>query len=92
MQSVETKFIPCTNTKPERIKVSAWCGSKIYSVPMEADGMTQAHTICALRFIKERNWLGGKSYQVVRGGRADTSGFNFCIITDKDLIDVEGVK
>jgi len=92
MQSVETKFIPCTSTKPDRIKVSAESSSKVYSIPMEADGMVEAHTICALRFLKERDWLGGKSYQVVRGGRADTSGFNFCIITDNDLIDVEGVK
>jgi hypothetical protein len=92
MQSVETKSIPCTNTKPDRIKVSAWCGSKIYSVPKEADGMTQAHTIVALRFFEEKDWLGGKAYQVVRGGRADTSGFNFCIINDNDLINVGGVK
>lgn len=55
-----TEFVPCTNHRPNRIRVvcerdSSTTWRRLYSWPLEAESEEEAHRICALRLAKEHN-------------------------------------
>jgi hypothetical protein len=59
MQAIQTKRLPCTNTKPTRIK--AWCfaGSitmSVHSIPREYKA--ESHHYVAEQLQKKLNWIG----------------------------------
>ena len=87
MQSIQTKYVPCTNTKPERSKVVSASGDKIYPCPQLHYSPQHAHTLVALQFLKEREWVktGDK---IVCGDSPDQKGYCFNIITDYSVIEV----
>ena len=43
MQTITTKFLPATNTRGCRIKVTSWLGSKTYSYDYQASDVDSAH-------------------------------------------------
>lgn len=59
MQTIKTRVLPCTNTKPTRIKAtaSAALGSVILSASV-FDTFEAAHRIAAMQLIKKLDWPG----------------------------------
>lgn len=58
MQAVQTRILPCTNTRPKRIKAWAWAGEIIlsyHSMPLEYTD--QAHEYAARELANKFNWL-----------------------------------
>ena len=52
MQTVTTKYLPATNTRGSRIKVSSWLGNKTFSYDYSA---SCAHEAAFNEWLKEQN-------------------------------------
>ncbi len=85
MQSLTTKFIPCTNTKGSRIQVKASRGTKYYSYN-HALNAEQNHYQAAIQCAKDWDWVKDGD-QIVFGGydkgyhAVIVAGYNSVIIT-----------
>ncbi len=86
MQAIVTKYLPPTEHRGARIKVSAQCGSKIYAW----DYVDYSHAAAAKRFAVEKGWRG----RWIGGGMPDGTGDCFVhatganspsfVVTDED--------
>jgi len=81
MKAIETKYLPCTNTKGSRIKAYAEGGNSItIGYPHES---SHAHADAALALARKMGWKG----TLVSGGKADGRGEVFCFLdSDKFVI------
>ena len=79
MKTISTKYIPASNTRGSRIKVTDGDFSRTYSYPSEAK---EAHLTCAERFFREvcTGWNIGK----MLGGHTKTGMVFIC--EDSELI------
>ena len=76
MKAIETKRLPCTNTKPARIKATALGGfSVVISYPMDAEIEAMAHYMAVLALVKKYNLCWNVS-RMVYG--ATEKGLVFC--------------
>lgn len=79
MQTVTTKYLPSTNTRGSRIKVSSWLGNKTFSYDYSA---TDAHNAAFCRWLDAVNLELHKKYEgkhsgfkfVASGGLPDGTG------------------
>ena len=58
MQAIQTRILPCTNTKPTRIKAWAWAGEitlSIHKIPASYD--VTMHEYAARELANKFNWL-----------------------------------
>lgn len=87
MQTVTTKYLPATNTRGARIKVSSWLGSKTFSYDHAANC---AHEAAFEKYLEMVNKEMAKKYGtecpadgwfklVASGSLPDTSGYAFII-------------
>lgn len=79
MQTVTTKYLPATNTRGARIKVSSWLGNKTFSFDYAANC---AHEAAFNEWLNEENkiWPNGKEYKLVAKGRLpDDRGYGFIV-------------
>ena len=67
MQAIQTSFIPCTNTKPNRIKAECWAGKIIISWDY---GLNQEenHRKACQRLIDKCKWNCNFSTGQLKGG------------------------
>lgn len=92
MQTIITKFIPATNTRGCRIKVTSWLGSKTYSYDYQATDVDGAHKSAFNEYLsnlneqmKERHpacqeAIEGNWFKLVAyASLPDTSGYAFII-------------
>lgn len=64
MKAIVTKYLPCTNTKPSRIKATAEGGNSItISFPHED---VDPHETAANALVAKMDW--GRGYRLVGGG------------------------
>lgn len=79
-QAISTKSFGCTNTRPRRIRVKAYAGTRFYSEPSlenECDkrnlliSRETLHLLAARRFVADFGWVGN-----MIGGET-TEGFAF---------------
>ena len=79
MKAIETKYLPCTNTRGSCIK--AWAaGVKSLSIPYPHELRGSAvHAAAAVALCRRMGWTGA----LVSGGKADQSGEVFCF-TDSE--------
>ena len=77
MKAILTKVIPCTDTKPTRVKAYTEGGNSIMVSWSECDtdGRTQgkAHLYAAYKLAKKMNWPGN----LLGGGTPDGYAFVF---------------
>ena len=79
MKAILTKYLPCTCTKPSRIKASAeGVPSKIYSCEKldNERGAVERHVFAARLFAEENQWSGGLSSGGLPGQDAWAHCFN----------------
>lgn len=87
MQTITTKFLPATNNRGCRIKVTSWLGSKTYSYDYAAH---EPHSAAFEQYLQELNEKMAKKYGtecpadgwfklVATGSLPDTSGYAFII-------------
>ena len=83
MQAIQTKYLPCTNTKPSRIK--AWCaaGSVTIGYPHELSGQA-VHRAAAEKLVAKLNWTPahGKAYGPLVGGGLPNGDHCFVMLND----------
>ena len=82
MKAILTKIIPCTNTKPTRVKAYTEGGNAItvsWST-CDDDGRTQgqAHLFAAKKLCEKMQWTG----ELIGGGTAE----GYCFVFAKSLI------
>jgi hypothetical protein len=68
MQAIQTKILPCTSTKPTRIKAWSWAGEltmSIHSIPR--DYTDEMHRYCAEQLQIKLNW-NNQNYGVLESG------------------------
>ena len=76
MKAIETRYMPCTNTRGSRIKAMAEGGNAItIPYPHELSGAA-AHAAAAVALCKKMGWTnhGG----LVSGGNVKNTGYVFC--------------
>ena len=75
MQSIQTKFLPCTNFRGSRVK--AWCeaGSIVLSWDY-ALGVAENHAAAASALAEKLGWVGG-NYGALVGGCLPIGGYAF---------------
>lgn len=78
MKAILTKIIPCTNTKPTRIKAYTEGGNQIMISWDHADGFGkrtqgQAHLFAARKLCDKMGWTG----ELIGGGTPDGYCFVF---------------
>ena len=90
MQTVTTKYLPATNTRGSRIKVSSWLGNKTFSYDYSA---SCAHEAAFNEWLKEQNaaaadgldteLAGGSNDNwfklVAKGSLPDGKGYGFIV-------------
>lgn len=79
MQTVTTKYLPATNTRGARIKVSSWLGNKTFSYDYSA---SCAHEAAFNEWLNEENriWPDGSKYKLVaKGSLPDGRGYGFIV-------------
>lgn len=87
MQTITTKFLPATETRGCRIKVTSWLGSKTYSYDYAAN---EPHLAAFEKYLEMINKEMAKKYGtecpadgwfklVASGSLPDTSGYAFII-------------
>jgi len=79
MQTLITKYYSPTNTKPSRIKVTSWKGSKFYSRDYSL-GVNDNHVFAAALYIG--NQLNTQDHEwkiVAKGEMPDNTGKAFII-------------
>lgn len=87
MQTVTTKYLPATNTRGSRIKVSSWLGNKTFSYDYAASCAHEAAFNEWLKEVnKERSLAFGTEchcdewYKLVaKGGLPDGRGYGFIV-------------
>ena len=72
-QAIITKFIPATNTRPARIKATAWGGSITISYDFSGD---HSHTRAAQALMEKLGWPEDARMWPM-GAMPDNSGFAF---------------
>ncbi len=84
MKAIITTFIPCTNTKPDRIKAKAegvpaviWSGFGNHTGSIE-----EAHADAARKLCLKYNWKGS----MVCGGTPDSRGYAFCFTDSPSFV------
>lgn len=84
MQTVTTKYLPATNTRGSRIKVSSWLNSRTYSYDYSA---SCAHEAAFNEWLKDTNkYLNDHSHGghtgfklVAKGSLPDGKGYGFIV-------------
>lgn len=92
MQTIITKFLPATDTRGCRIKVTSWLGSKTYSYDYNAPDVDGAHKSAFDEYLTNLNddmrkrhpdcqeAVEGRWFKLVASGAMpDTSGYAFII-------------
>jgi len=76
MKAIQTKYLPCTNSRGSRIKAIAEGGDKPHTItipyPHELSGM-DCHAAAAVALCQKMNWGG----TLIGGGLPDTYVFVF---------------
>ena len=80
-QTIETRFIPATDTKPARIKAAAEAGSITRSYAYEGD---KQHSEVAQELADKLGWTGPR-YGVLVGGALPGTGYAFVFVRMEDL-------
>lgn len=82
MQAIQTKFLPCTNTKPSRIK--AWCdaGSLTLSYAHEFEE-SDAHAYVAKKLSEKLGWTGKYYSELIGGSLPGNNGYCFVFSNTK---------
>lgn len=77
MKAILTKIIPCTNTKPTRIKAYTEGGNSLTlsynACDTESDGPPSAHLTAAQSLCRKMQWTG----ELIGGGTPDGYCFVF---------------
>lgn len=87
MQAIVTSYVPPTNTKPQRIKVTTVIGSKLYKWDHGIDAHAN-HKAVAVQHAKNLGWVKSGD-QIVFGGNPKDSGYTAVIVCDYSTIIVE---
>ena len=79
MQAIITKYLPCTNNRPSRIKAFADAGSLTvewdYSLDVEAN-----HRAAAQSLQQKLGWTGGNYGRLVGGGMPMNTPYGYCFV------------
>lgn len=78
MQTVTTKYLPATNTRGARIKVSSWLGNKTFSYDY---GAVCPHDIAFNEWLNEVNkTMPHEGFKfVAKGSLPDGKGYGFIV-------------
>ena len=80
MQAIQTKFLPCTNTKGSRIKAFCAAGSLTISYPHELSGQA-CHRKAAEALAVKLGW-GDAIYRELLGGCLPNGDYAFVFNND----------
>lgn len=79
MKAIETKYLPCTNSRGSRIKAYAEGGA---SLTVSYDhGAHNPHADAAVALARKMGWTG----TLVSGGKADGKGEVFCFLDSEQF-------
>lgn len=80
MQALVTTYVPPTNTKAQKIKVTTASGSKSYSWDHSVDAHAN-HKQAAIAHAKSLGWVKAGD-KIVFGGNPKDSGYTGVIVCD----------
>lgn len=75
MQAIQTRILPCTNTKPARIKAWAWAGKLTISVHKIPYEHTDNLHLYAAAVLKEKLQWTGPHYGRLESGTLPNGDF-----------------